>query len=626
MLVTSLGVVISAHLRLNATYNSYISTHSYTDSDYSSLSTQNTNLQNQMNDLKSALARAICTYGSAAAIFNLINVIGWSSSYTDLETLYSGISLGQVTLSRFQTALDDNLNPDSVFSQRWESILYWYCVLYNNFGITNQTTIEWALNNATMMSNGLPDSITTTSGVGSEPSGGLQAWSLYDRYDIWGYMWANQWNYETSKWNYTQAFHTFNSSIYTLGEPCDMITNTSVACSEVRYGPRYYDEASETIDAYLEFNATNLENDVNDAVHWWNWMNQNLWNSTVGAFNYALNWAGYECESGGMEEIIWKLYYYDSTLGNITRMFSDISTRFLAEEWDSPQWGVTYNDTCFVVDHMFEFTNQQRLENTIMAWAAILGVYNQLPLANQIETQDMLNGSSYNGQNLPAWALLFDSTLYNATTGKFMWQNTAPDSLSATAAAADLILVQSVSPITGSLAIPIADYRYEYYDNIIDSGMWRIDFTTHSILLPVSTAGSFYFMFGSTPLIDNLNSAGLWNITFSSDWNSIVSTSVSDIPASRIILGTAVPSTVYLTIQSSTGGYITYSNGTTISAGTYPYPYDALVTFDEVSDVNFTFNIWEYNGDGIDANQSSMSWHIIYNVTLQGVWISTNPT
>jgi hypothetical protein len=506
------------------------------------LSAQDTNLQNQVNDLKSALARAISTYGSAAAIFNLINVIDWSSSYTDLETLYSGISLGQVTLSQFQKALDDNLNPDSVFSQRWESILYWYCVLYNNFGITNQTTIEWALNNATMMNNGLPDSMTTTSGAGSEPSGGLQAWSLYDRYDIWGYMWANQWNYETSKWNYTQAFHTFNSSIYTLGEPCDMITNTSVACSEVRYGPRYYDEASETIDAYLEFYAANLENDVNDGLHWWNWMNQNLWNSTVGAFNYALNWAGYECESGGMEEIIWKLYYYDSTLGNITRMLTDISTRFLAEEWDSPQWSTTYNYTCFVVNHMFKYTDQQRLENTIMAWSAILGAYNQLPLTNQIETQDMLNGSSYNGQNLPAWVLLFDSTLYDAATGKFMWQNTASDSLSATVTAADLILVQSVSPITGSLAVPIADYHYEYYDNIIDSGMWRIDFTTHSILLPVSTAGSFYFMFGSTPLTDNLNSAGLWNITFSSDWNTIVSTSVSNIPPSRIILGTAAPS------------------------------------------------------------------------------------
>lgn len=53
---------------LNATYNSYVSTHSHTDSDYETLNTmytnlqtQNTNLQNQVNDLTSNLNLAKST-------------------------------------------------------------------------------------------------------------------------------------------------------------------------------------------------------------------------------------------------------------------------------------------------------------------------------------------------------------------------------------------------------------------------------------------------------------------------------------------------------------------------------------------------------------------------------------
>ena len=42
---------VAALYSLNSSYNNYVLTHSHTNSDYNSLSTQNTNLQNQVNSL-----------------------------------------------------------------------------------------------------------------------------------------------------------------------------------------------------------------------------------------------------------------------------------------------------------------------------------------------------------------------------------------------------------------------------------------------------------------------------------------------------------------------------------------------------------------------------------------------
>ncbi|MGD0160427.1 MAG: hypothetical protein ABSB89_09035 [Candidatus Bathyarchaeia archaeon] len=59
LLIAGLGGAIAYYTNTinnkDSTYNDYVSTHHHTDSDYGSLNTQNTNLQNQVNGLNTAL-------------------------------------------------------------------------------------------------------------------------------------------------------------------------------------------------------------------------------------------------------------------------------------------------------------------------------------------------------------------------------------------------------------------------------------------------------------------------------------------------------------------------------------------------------------------------------------------
>lgn len=60
ILVASLGVALFIGFSptsgsLQTTYNDYVNNHHHTDDEYNSLNTQNTNLQNQVNDLTSTL-------------------------------------------------------------------------------------------------------------------------------------------------------------------------------------------------------------------------------------------------------------------------------------------------------------------------------------------------------------------------------------------------------------------------------------------------------------------------------------------------------------------------------------------------------------------------------------------
>jgi hypothetical protein len=90
---------ITAFNSLNSTYYSYISTHSHTDSAYNSLSVQNTNLQNQVNNLSDIvnLNRNVLWVNKITISNTAGNVARWAPSMSVSYAGYIGIQINSLT-------------------------------------------------------------------------------------------------------------------------------------------------------------------------------------------------------------------------------------------------------------------------------------------------------------------------------------------------------------------------------------------------------------------------------------------------------------------------------------------------------------------------------------------------
>jgi hypothetical protein len=460
--------------------------------------------------------------GSAAIIEEFVSTVagnaGWNSS---LQTIYDGIALGQTTVSQLQAAVD-SINVTSTSSA--EAVFYWYVQL-NKLGVAiNETTIKAALDATQMLPNvgGLPYNFYNSNTLKA-------SFIVYNRYDLYAYQWAEQLNYQTDKWNLTQAYGVFNNSVTAYGKPVLCVGANQVGWG-ISYGPRYYDECAETIDMYATFWKLGIPDGLVQAERWWNWANAHLWvNSTTGYFyKYGLSSQQFECEAGGFDQIIWKLYNISPQLSNTTNLFVDMNTRALSQGWNSPQWG------SYVVKHATS-NSQLRLQNTINSWASLLGFYSNLTEPMQSKVQALLNGTA---GAAPAWNLTLQNRLYDNATGMFRMQSDKGLSTEATANGAVLLLMLSTVPVTGSLAVPLQDYVYEDINGIIDGGLSNINIAERTVTVSVASPGTFLSMFGTNIFEYELDSIGVWQLTFDSDWNALVSkTLLSELPTSRMYIG-----------------------------------------------------------------------------------------
>jgi hypothetical protein len=499
---------------------------------------------------------------------------GWKNG--NLQTVYDGIALGETTVAELQKRVD---SIDITSTSAAETVFYWYFEL-SKLGVPiNATTIEAALNETAMLPGigGLPYDYSNTNAGSNVPS-----FLIYNRYDLYAYQWAAQLGYETSKWNLTLAYTVFN----------DSVTNNSVGHSQpvlcvesngqgwgIGYGPRYYDESGETIDMYLTFWLLGIPDALAKAQYWWNWVNANLWDATDysnGSFyRYALDWTAFECEAGSFDQIISKLYYYDPSIQNVSNLFTDMETRWLNQNWSSPGW------LNYVAVHATGVgsgggNSQERLENTITAWGAMLGFYGNMTSSMQSQVQAMLDGLA---GPVPAWSLLFQSELYDNSTGMFSMQSSASPGAQATADAAVLIMLLSTVPVTGALAVPMADSEYEDINNIIDGGVSNMNYANQTVALSVSQPGTFMSMFGTNIFEYDLNSSGVWQLTFSNNWNSITSeTLISPLSNSRIYLGTTNVNTETISASSDDHSIINPSGKVNVVYGdnqTFTYSADS---------------------------------------------------
>jgi len=152
----------------------------------------------------------------------------------------------------------------------------------------------------------------------------------------------------------------------------------------------------------------------------------------------------------------------------------------------------------------------------------------------QNQVQALLDGSA---GPAPAWNLTLQSQLYDNSTNMFGFYSYDSGSVEPTADAAVLLMLLSTVPLTGSLAVPLADSTYQDINNVIDGGISNINLTSRTVTVSVANAGTFLSTFGTNIFEYNLNSSGVWQLAFTNDWNNITSkTLISALPSSRLYL------------------------------------------------------------------------------------------
>jgi len=545
---------------------------------------------------------------------DLVNTVNWFES---ADTIYAGMMCGKATIR-------DMIDCISRMTS-WQEVIRW-TARCKKFGSVaeNRTKIQWALDNATMVS-GMP---ATSYGYGND------YYSTYDGELIAGFNYSAKYSYAQAKWNATTAFNNFESAFnntstnhhasqvggledsgwYGMGF-LDYCNSTYIAGSK-----RCYDECAETMRTFLLFYQYGIEKTraLVDAEVIWNYLNVNYWDSTTAHFSYNADPVSgadnrYECEAGGFLEVVALLKYFDPNVGNMNRLTTDMQTRFLAQKWNSPQWTFTQNDqyTYYkAVNHEYTSNNESRLKNTVMAWAALLGIYRFLDSASRRNITDMLVGYS----NLaPAWKLLrsSDTSLFDVASNEFRWTSDAVSSNVATAYGVVLSFLQCLVPINASLAVPIEELHYEYMLNLLDPELFSVSLNTRTVTISIFSGGTVEFILNGTAY-HNFSQNGTYQIAFNPDWSSINSTTrISNLP-SRLYLGNVAFDTMPPTYDNNT---LRASNALSGSLCVFSCRWQ--------DDVGLSGFVFEHNNTGTLKNET---WVPFDSIELGNQWSNASLT
>ena len=520
----------------------------------------------------------------ATYLNQLFNITNWTSS---IYTYYVGYQFGEYNLTQLQTAID--MIPNEPSSYSWKDVLYWYATCAK-YGIENQTTIKWALDNATIMSNGLPLSTTDS---------GMQAFSVGERYLLYGFYYAQKYGYGLSKWNITTAYDSLVIATNNGTSPAYYIRYDNTINNMLQ---RYYDENAETMDCFVDFYSFGVTSALTQAVNVYNYTVNNYYGNWFNGpfgnyFEYSLSMGPgiFECEAGGFLQLVEKLRYYNSTLNNATLINTDIETRLVSQEWNSPQW--TWLSDGYpqgIIIHARNaggtmFNSQYRLQNTLMAWSAIYGISNALTTSDRNNIIDMLLGG--NSAPYPAGYLTY---LGLGGTSGFKWESDGSITPEATAAGMTLMALQGVVPINTTLAIPLQDNKYQDIANLIDHDIFNINLTSHMVTISLESSGTVTFLYGSPINYTFTNGQGVYQVQFASGWNSISSVTYKGaLPSGRIYLFNAGAITTVYASPSTATVQIGQTQNFTVSIpfGVPPYTYQ-----------------WYYsNNTSIGGNSSTLS-------------------
>jgi hypothetical protein len=326
------------------------------------------------------------------------------------------------------------------------------------------------------------------------------------RYILNAYRYADQLGYQKEKWNVTAGYETYNSIYASARKP--FLYGNSTYQYGIGYGPRYYDEAAETMDVFLRFYELGITEGLTKAEQVWNWINNNLW--SADHWNYGFNWAGWECEAGSFYLIAMRLNHYDSSVPNMDRILTDCKNRLTTSKFSSPQW------SSYVIVHHYPSNPQKRLHETLATYVALHVLYKDMDPTEQANYVSMLCDTS-----IKAWmGLIYESGLYDNLTSQFKFTSDGNWDNKATEIGAAILTLQGIIPSTGCLALPIFEESYEEQLLLISKYV-KLNVDQHTLVIPVSR-GQIGFQFNASRVYYNFTSDAVYQVTFALDWNRIV--------------------------------------------------------------------------------------------------------
>jgi hypothetical protein len=93
------------------------------------------------------------------------------------------------------------------------------------------------------------------------------------------------------------------------------------------------------------------------------------------------------------------------------------------------------------------------------------------------------------------------------------------------------LFLYGIIPDTGYLAINASEERCQDMRTCFPVSEWCFDYADSMVRIPVM-AGNLSFVFGSTPVTENFDSNGVYNVYFTSDWNNVTAIQkIADITA-----------------------------------------------------------------------------------------------
>ena len=106
--------------------------------------------------------------------------------------------------------------------------------------------------------------------------------------------------------------------------------------------------------------------------------------------------------------------------------------------------------------------------------------------------------------------------------GRFRWRDSLnyPYSDDATCGGAMILFLNGIVPDTGSLAIPVIEETFQDWYSMFPPSHFRFDYESQTIRIPV-WAGKINFTFGTEPASYSFPDNGIYEVNFSSDWNSV---------------------------------------------------------------------------------------------------------
>ena len=327
-------------------------------------------------------------YILAQQINDVVNAINWSSSNPDEAGCLAHYELIFNNTTTYDSAMQKVSSPFAILQIK----------RYSEIDNVNSQTIEDKTKQA------LADQIM----LSHWPSTYQGNYLVYHRFLINAYRYAEEMNYEKTKWNKTAAYEEFSRVYDSYGKP--FLWFNPVTGSATDWGNRYYDETAETLSIFLKLYELGVDSALGGAEQVWQHLNTQHWTGTY--YPYSGSSGQVECEIC-FHTIIGELYAAEryNLMCFPANCISDINYKLLTNGWNSRLW----SPGAYVIRHA-ESNPEKRLENTLCAWD-VMQTYHSLFDNNMKNSfSNLLTGTP------KAWQGLLQSGLYNDVTKRFGWR------------------------------------------------------------------------------------------------------------------------------------------------------------------------------------------------------------